>query len=426
MAASGPESVQSIARGVQEKLPLPRIKSMEERYKDMTLEELLESPYVEELANEKVEMKRNARIKHERLSKCDQEKWAAQHHLNEGSHLRLFQITNLLKWFKIIDKDDSGDISLVELADPLLTTGLADSLTECVEIFSAIDEDGSGEIDFEEFLQLITIKSSGKLDRERKRKNTSGVQIEEVSASEKKGGILAVLEKLNSDQNNSLTLTTAIGMERRKFLLQAVMPELDRLPTKAEKKKLSSIRNLLFASQSEKRKTLSEAATRHLLFPPKSSKFTKACPIAARQAKKYQDFTLPRPDMPWQSQKRTPASSSPQAKAKITHLSRCASASKVLPKVQALQAQQGERKRIAFHRARGAAGPSASDEDTLGEIQLFRAKSRLTTSASVSICKANRGITRQANTRAKIRSKFEPFQEYLRAVHDPLEANIAA
>jgi len=245
-----------------------------------------ESAYFAELEQERRDQRTRARRSSKHVKRQDQAEWAARRSLNGGSHLGLAQIRSLLEYFQAIDKDGSGDISLMELADPLLTTGLADSIHECVEIFSSIDSDGSGEIDFHEFLQLITIKSSGRLarERERKRRQESGAaclqrQLSEKDAEAAKGkasGILAVLERLSSEKVAATSLTTAIGVERRKFLIHAVMPDLSDLRVRIDPSKFRAIERLLLSSSTERRQTLLPPRAGGFLFPNKSTYFVPA------------------------------------------------------------------------------------------------------------------------------------------------------
>jgi hypothetical protein len=61
----------------------------------------------------------------------------------------------LLAWFNLLDDDDSGEISIAELEDPLIALGFASSQEQVAALIATVDDDGSGEIGFEEFLRML-------------------------------------------------------------------------------------------------------------------------------------------------------------------------------------------------------------------------------------------------------------------------------
>ena len=71
-------------------------------------------------------------------------KWAGRRRLSSGKGLTPKELRELLEWFTSMDEDGSGEIGLEELADMLLTSGLASTANEVREIFDRIDIDGSG------------------------------------------------------------------------------------------------------------------------------------------------------------------------------------------------------------------------------------------------------------------------------------------
>lgn len=50
----------------------------------------------------------------------------------------------LQRWFDLLDSDGSGEVSVNELEDPLLSVGLATSKQEVVDLIARVDKDGSG------------------------------------------------------------------------------------------------------------------------------------------------------------------------------------------------------------------------------------------------------------------------------------------
>lgn len=242
-----------------------------------------EHPFMHELEEENRHEVQLAQENDVHCKRQDQVEWAAMRDFNVGAHVTLSQRGGLKEWFASVDADNSGSVSLLELADPLLTTGVAESIEECVEIFKVIDEDGSGEIDFDEFLELVTIKSSGRLCRMRLQwQRAMGKIPTMVSETERRAaidaakadGILAICEALKKDEHNSLTLMSAIVFERRKFLSQAVMEDASRYRVRFSKKQFSAIQNLLFSTPEEREAALchvteKDAAKARLLTPYK-------------------------------------------------------------------------------------------------------------------------------------------------------------
>ena len=61
----------------------------------------------------------------------------------------------ITKWFETLDTDSSGEISFVELAGPLLSTGIATTQREVRDIIDRHKSPISGGIDFEAFMSLL-------------------------------------------------------------------------------------------------------------------------------------------------------------------------------------------------------------------------------------------------------------------------------
>lgn len=75
------------------------------------------------------------------------------------------QRRDLKAWFRFMDADGSGEISVDELEDPLTSMGLATSRRQVEDLIASVDEDGSGEIGFEEFLAIVTQGSNNPIRR---------------------------------------------------------------------------------------------------------------------------------------------------------------------------------------------------------------------------------------------------------------------
>lgn len=61
----------------------------------------------------------------------------------------------LREYFDSLDDDESGQIGVDELEDPLIALGLVDNRQQVQRIVSAVDEDQSEQIEFVEFLKII-------------------------------------------------------------------------------------------------------------------------------------------------------------------------------------------------------------------------------------------------------------------------------
>ncbi|KAJ1450322.1 hypothetical protein M885DRAFT_426587, partial [Pelagophyceae sp. CCMP2097] len=58
-------------------------------------------------------------------------------------------------FFKRLDTDGSGQISIDELVGPLIALGLADNMADVDRFMRAVDSDSSGQIDCDEFILAL-------------------------------------------------------------------------------------------------------------------------------------------------------------------------------------------------------------------------------------------------------------------------------
>jgi Ca2+-binding EF-hand superfamily protein len=127
------------------------------------------------------------------------ELWMTAHHKQFAkSKLTIREKRRLWKWFCQLDLDSSGQISLSELKDQLISTGMKRSSHQVVELMHKLDSDGSGEMGFHEFLRIMRHADDG----------------------DDNGG-LERLHKLQSDKQ--VQLETLLGMERRRNLMKAMV-----------------------------------------------------------------------------------------------------------------------------------------------------------------------------------------------------------
>eukprot|EP00854_Cymbomonas_tetramitiformis_P027159 gene27159-33425_t len=85
--------------------------------------------------------------------------WMETRNKVRGFHYTVQEKKALKKWFETMDADGSGEISVEELEDPLISTGIAQNREDVRYIISTVDDDGSGEVGFEEFLKMLTPKT---------------------------------------------------------------------------------------------------------------------------------------------------------------------------------------------------------------------------------------------------------------------------
>ena len=71
------------------------------------------------------------------------------------SEWKIKEKRNLKSWFDSLDRDGSGEIDVDELLDPLLSTGLAKTVSDVRTLVRSVDDDNSGAIGFKEFLSIM-------------------------------------------------------------------------------------------------------------------------------------------------------------------------------------------------------------------------------------------------------------------------------
>ena len=60
-----------------------------------------------------------------------------------------------------LDADGSGDISVDELEEPLISIGVVASKEDLIAMINKYDSSGDGEIDFQEFVKMVMTKEEG-------------------------------------------------------------------------------------------------------------------------------------------------------------------------------------------------------------------------------------------------------------------------
>lgn len=206
---------------------------------------------------QKEQMKNNQK----ELQDADMEKWLETTGRFPETQWRIKEKRALKLWFDRLDRDHSGEIDVEELADPLLSTGLAKSMSEVKSLIRRMDEDKSNGIGFPEFLAVMKSKKdinnpgsskirgsnkkvkrneANKENRQRnwnmKRKGKAGEWTKVISMANhgkhskpRKRKLLNPLVQLTErEHDDSMDISSSLCWERRKLLLDATMGEAER------------------------------------------------------------------------------------------------------------------------------------------------------------------------------------------------------
>lgn len=155
----------------------------------------------------------------------------------------------LKNWFDLIDRDKSGEIDVDELADPLMSTGIAKTMSEVRDIVKKMDDDGSNSVDFKEFLAMMK-KDETNDNSQQQKKNVNMRKTRKRKALKTIENPIIQLTK--RQQNHSLEFNSVLSHSRRKLLMDATMEQCRRrekaheqiLAWRTELKDLKGIRKL--------------------------------------------------------------------------------------------------------------------------------------------------------------------------------------
>ena len=141
--------------------------------------------------------------KKEELLKLNTLRWLTVRGRGDKMGERMEQEKMLREWFEALDADGSGDISVDELEEPLISIGLVSSKEDLEEMIRKYDSSGDGEIDFQEFVKMVMTKEEGG----------------------KSNAMLKLFEDFHSGLlgNRLLPFSTLIHMYSRKQLFNAIM-----------------------------------------------------------------------------------------------------------------------------------------------------------------------------------------------------------
>lgn len=268
------------------------------------------------VCNQRKRKKRLLRNARSELQEFDMEVWLLKTKRFPENRWKIQHKRSLKNWFNQIDTDRSGDISIEELAEPLLSTGLAKSMFEVSNIVRQVDQDGSSGIDFNEF--LVVMKRDSKEKTLENRSFAQKPQKSRWSTVLKNDKVLGYKNRSNEQEirhenpieeftrkkcSDHLDLKSVLSGERRKLLLDATMrqflkreqaheqiskwrSEMKQMEGASKFKKLNDISQLIQRLESDKvEKDLIVEAMRELLKPKKVDNKKRRQRTASHQAR---------------------------------------------------------------------------------------------------------------------------------------------
>lgn len=89
--------------------------------------------------------------------------WLKAHGKSDDWKYQRRRLHMLRQWFNLLDADGSGEVGLDELADPLISTGLARNRQDVVRLIQSVDKNQSGELSFDDFLMMMDEQQASKI-----------------------------------------------------------------------------------------------------------------------------------------------------------------------------------------------------------------------------------------------------------------------
>jgi hypothetical protein len=129
---------------------------------------------------------------------------------------------NVLRaWFKSLDVDGSGNISMDELMDPLLSTGSVESALQVRDIVNRLDINNDGELDFRELMRMF----EGRNNKKMYGKNFSGLidSLQMVMPPD--------ASSTDASTDKLLPMKVALGVARRRYLMDTICVEKAEKPS---------------------------------------------------------------------------------------------------------------------------------------------------------------------------------------------------
>eukprot|EP00238_Polyblepharides_amylifera_P015538 CAMPEP_0196601152 /NCGR_PEP_ID=MMETSP1081-20130531/95759_1 /TAXON_ID=36882 /ORGANISM="Pyramimonas amylifera, Strain CCMP720" /LENGTH=370 /DNA_ID=CAMNT_0041927019 /DNA_START=618 /DNA_END=1730 /DNA_ORIENTATION=- len=190
-------------------LPSPMVKMGTGRRTASSFQEELDSPMTHERRIQGLRRwhrtQKEAQLQFKSKQKEKEQQWLESRNKSQRFEFTFAQKRALRKWFDSMDADGSGDISVHELTDALLSTGIAHNRAEAEKLFWTVDSSGTGEIDFDEFLGVLNPSANAK--------SASANMLSTENLQE----FIA-----NDDVEDDLEIGSKVNEKRRKLLLDTI------------------------------------------------------------------------------------------------------------------------------------------------------------------------------------------------------------
>lgn len=158
--------------------------------------------------------------------------WLNRRGVGEDKQRRTNHEQYMKAWFSFLDEDESGDIGVDELEDPLISLGLAHSRKDAEELVEQYDEDGDMELSYQEF-RLLLMGKERKAKRVALKDRITRKKIAWKNQSNPKKTTESRIESMFDDISSGkvgthgLPLDMSISAYRRKLLMDANMSPRD-------------------------------------------------------------------------------------------------------------------------------------------------------------------------------------------------------
>ena len=207
----------------------------------------------------------------EELQHVKELNWLNRRGVGEDKQRRTNHEQYMKAWFSFLDEDESGDIGVDELEDPLISLGLAHSRKDAEELVEQYDEDGDMELSYQEF-RLLLMGKERKAKRVALKDQVTRKKIAWKNQSNPKKTTESRIESMFDDISSGkvgthgLPLDMSISAYRRKLLMDANMSPRD----EDKRKGLLVLRGILSSRIDDAPKEASETDEHQAPPTPKS------------------------------------------------------------------------------------------------------------------------------------------------------------
>jgi Ca2+-binding EF-hand superfamily protein len=165
----------------------------------------------------------------------------------------------LRKWFQELDYDQSGEVSVVELQDPMLSAGIFKTREQIFRVMLNADKNDTMGLDFEEFLNALYNSKNKLIDVNKLKK----------------------LQAMGNDPNG-IQMETLITAERRRKIINSILNQMEKREFEFDKSHDKYIRSGRKLDREKKRQKEEEAAMDMSRANSRDSEHHRAAPINQR------------------------------------------------------------------------------------------------------------------------------------------------